>query len=456
MHVLFLEIDTESEWAVASLGPAAIAAHLRAQGHDASMRRIPHDMPLDAVADTVADMLADLAPVPCGAPLDTAPSAGAPVAGAAIVGLSLTARQWPRARAVAAALHGRIAAPVVAGGLHPTFAQDEVLAAPGIHAVCVGEGETAMAALCDAMEGRATPLATLDWDRLPNLRRPGGPPPQLAPPLPPAQHPPLARDLLDERHGVVHMSTRRGCPFSCTYCAARGLHRLYGRGYGGRRDVEAVMAELEAMRRAAPLNYIIFVDDTFTLDPDWVAVFCHQFPRRVGVGFSIHARADTVTQDMLRQLARAGCRHVVFGVESGSERVRRDIMRRPMSDAQITQAFAWARDAGCVVTANYMLGLPGETPDEMAATLALNERLAPDAFGWFVYQPYAGTELGERCLADGLAGGAAKPGPDAGPPRRSILALPDTVQDAIEQCCMRFETARAARAATRTAPTGGR
>ena len=65
----------------------------------------------------------------------------------------------------------------------------------------------------------------------------------------------MARDLLDERHGVVHVVTQRGCPFPCTYCGARQLADLYEGGYtdyGRRRSQENVLAELDALRDAGP------------------------------------------------------------------------------------------------------------------------------------------------------------------------------------------------------------
>src|SRR5262249_51216312 len=144
----------------------------------------------------------------------------------------------------------------------------------------------------------------------------------------------LSRDLLDERYGVVHITTQRGCPFPCTYCAARMYNELYeGTGeYGRRRSHENVLTELEEIRRHGPLNYIIFLDDTVTIHHPWVRRYCQLHREKVGVPFSLNARVETMNRELIEVLAQAGCRHIIYGVESGSERVRKEILRRPVAN----------------------------------------------------------------------------------------------------------------------------
>lgn len=143
--------------------------------------------------------------------------------------------------------------------------------------------------------------------------------------------------------------------------------------------------------------------------------FCRVYGERLRAPFSLHARADTVTLDLLRRLADAGCRHITFGVESGSPRVRREIMKRLISDERIKDAFRWSKDLGILTTANHMLGLPGETREDLELTLALHEELRPDDFGYFVFYPYPGTDLYRVCLERGYlpppgpAGAAGEP-----------------------------------------------
>ena len=376
MKLLFLEIQHEREWAVASIGPAFIASFLRDKGHEVDMLQVELDHTTEEIVQHIRNQAPDL------------------------LGLSLTSRQWQRAHAVVAEIRKHVDIPVITGGLHPTFAPENVLEHPGFDYVCLGEGEEALLDLLNAMQ-RGEPIqnGTIDniWVR-------GGTRPKLRPPFEPIDALPyMARDMLNERHGVTHMVTQRGCPFPCTYCAARKFHDLYGGigSYGRRRSHENVMAEIRHLVDTQFVSYITFLDDTFTLSPSWVREFCKQYKAEFNMPFSLHARAETVNPKMLDQLADAGCLHITYGVESGSERVRREIMKRIVTNDHLLKTFKATQEVGILVTANYILGTPGETYDEVLETMALHHRLQPDDFGYFVFYPYPGTSLFHVCEQKG-------------------------------------------------------
>ncbi|MCR8725210.1 B12-binding domain-containing radical SAM protein [Frigidibacter sp. ROC022] len=425
MQIVFLEIDTDAEWAVCSLGPAFLAAVARQAGHQARMLRIPESEPID---EAVARVRA---------------------AGPDLIGISMTTRQWLRGRALANALREVADIPLLAGGLHATFSPDQVLGEPGFDAVCLGEGEAPFAALLRHLERGGT-LATA---RMQNIWIKGQPHPGLAPPVAEIDDIPfMARDMLDERYGVRHMTTQRGCPFPCTYCAARMYDQLYdGIGtYGRRRTLDSVMAELKDIRANGELNYVIFLDDTFTINHPWVFEFCKRMPEEIGVGFSIHARAETLNPKLIAALAAGGCKHVVFGVESGSERLRREVMKRPVTNARMIEIFQRTRDAGMIATANYMMGVPGETREDLQATLDLHRELKPTDFGYFVFYPFPGTQLFEHCRQHGYL-----PENWQSLPARhdaSILNLPDLTPGDIAENYAKWTQVREEDTARRSVP----
>ncbi|MGD8706867.1 MAG: radical SAM protein, partial [Syntrophobacterales bacterium] len=143
----------------------------------------------------------------------------------------------------------------------------------------------------------------------------------------------------------------------------------------------------------------------------------------------INARVETVDRDMLAQLAKAGCRHIIYGVESGSSRLRSEVLHRPVANQRIIDVFNWTKKAGIMVTANYMLGLPGETAEDIEQTLALNEELQPDDFGYFVFYPYPGTRLFSLCREKHFlpANWLELPANN----RQSILNLPELTKEEI-------------------------
>jgi len=413
MRVLFVEVDTERSWSVAGIGPSFIAAYLRQHGHQVDFFRATLDHDIDAVESVVRDVSPDL------------------------IGMSLTTRQWLPGQLLARKLRDRLDIPIIAGGLHPTFAPEAVLNSPGFDFVCLGEGEVAMLELLQALEG-GKPV-----DSISNIWARGSSRPALRPPYEPIDNLPfMARDLLDEPDGVIHMATQRGCPFPCTYCAARMFNELYKDSgqYGRRRSHENVLQELAGLRDEGKLSYVIFLDDTFTIYRRWVKKFCRVYGEEFAVPFSLHARVETVTEEMLNMLADAGCQQITYGVESGSETIRREVMQRGVDNQRFHQVFEWTKKAGIQVTANYMLGLPGETRDDLQQTLDLAEELDVLDFGYFVFYPYPGTQLFHECLNKGYlpADYLERPANH----RETILDLPGLTQSDISEYYDRFTKLR--------------
>jgi radical SAM superfamily enzyme YgiQ (UPF0313 family) len=414
MKILFLEIDTEKTWALASVGPGYIASYIRQHGHEAAMIRVRPEQAAPDIMGIIEKEAPD------------------------ILGFSLTTRQWQRAAHMASQIREQLDIPVIAGGLHPTFVPESVLNSEGFDCVCLGEGEAAVYELLSHLENGGK----ISDCRIANIWVKGAGRPQIRPPLQSLDRMPfMARDLLDEQHGVFHVSTQRGCPFHCTFCAASAINDLYeNERYRRRRSIEDVIKELRQLKRENPLNYVIFLDDTFTVDKSWVKQFCSVYNKEIATGFSINARVEAVSRDMIDRLAEAGCRHIIYGVESGSMRIRRDILNRPVENRRIADVFNWTKQANILVTANYMLGLPGETADDIEETIALNDELEPDDFGYFVFYPYPGTRLFDLCRQEGVlpVNWLNLPANN----RESILNLPDLTKDDITHFYDRFSKIR--------------
>ena len=426
MRVVFLEVDTESQWAMASLGPAFLGAYLRQHGHEAILVRALIAMSDDEVVRMVREAKPDL------------------------IGVSMTTRQWLRARHLVGLIRKEMEVPVVAGGLHATFSPEGVLAAPGFDFAGLGECEEALLDLANAIEAKrsAHGIANI-WVR-------GGFRPILRPPVEPIDRLPFAaRDLLEEPLGTVQVSTQRGCPFPCTYCGARMSNELYeGTGeYGRRRSHENVLSELRGLRDAGKLGYVIFLDDTFTIHHPWVKEFCRLYKQEFSAKFCLHARVETVNEKMLHMLADAGCQQITYGIESGSERVRREVMKRPVTNQRFRDVVRWTKEAGIFVIANYMLGLPGETLAELNETYELAEELESFDFGFFVFYPYPGTHLFQTCRDLGYLPTDYMQRPANH--RETILSLPDLTQADIDVVYDKFTELRVRRERSRWGGSGG-
>jgi anaerobic magnesium-protoporphyrin IX monomethyl ester cyclase len=190
------------------------------------------------------------------------------------------------------------------------------------------------------------------------------------------------------RHGrwELNLSTARGCPYRCNWCAKPTWGRSYQVASPNR-----VVRQVEALRRSAHApDSLWFTDDIFAVKPAWLRAF------REGVGhhplpFRCNTRADLVREgSYVEDLAAAGCTEVWMGAESGSDVVLA-AMDKDQTRADLDQATARLRGAGIRVGFFLQLGYPGEGYREATATLEMIRRLRPDEIGVSVSYPLPGT-----------------------------------------------------------------
>lgn len=368
-------------------GIASIAASVKAAGHTFELIHLTQPTPSDAVVARIAATGADL------------------------VGFSCMTNTAPYLELYAPALRRALPGlPIVAGGVHPTLQPEDCLAIDGIDGVCIGEGErVAVEALDRLQQGhglhdipglwlehdgeieRNTPcLAAGSLDELP----------------PPDRGVFDFANLMTSREGVLYVHASRGCPYRCRFCCNAALRERWPRGgkYLRYKSVERLCDEIEAAVAHFPgtLHGIYFQDEILGLDKRWLAAFAEAYPKRIGVPFNCNLRADNVTPEVVDWLARAGCRSVSIGLESGSERIRTTVLGKTISDRQFETAFRQLDDAGIRVATFSMVGLPDETLDDALATVRMNADRRVDRRMISIFFPFPGTGLHADVVANGL------------------------------------------------------
>jgi len=179
------------------------------------------------------------------------------------------------------------------------------------------------------------------------------------------------------------------------------------RGKGRRfrqRSVGHVIEEIRWVRDHYPLEFVVFVDDTFVLSSEWLVEFADRYPHQIGLPFFCNTRANLVTAEQVRLLKAAGCHSVSMGVESGNDRIRNDLLKRRMSKEQILEAARLLREGELNFATTSMIGLPTSTLENDFETLALNIQARPSYAHVFIFQPYPRTELGEFTREQGWLG----------------------------------------------------
>ena len=206
------------------------------------------------------------------------------------------------------------------------------------------------------------------------------------------------RAIWMRQHGYfsLNVSTTRGCPFKCNWCAKP----IYGNRYNAR-SPRHVVGEIKWLKAHYGFDHIWMCDDIFGLKPGWVDEFADLVENEgLRFRFKIQSRADLLLQEnYVRALARAGCENSWMGAESGSQKIL-DAMDKGTTVGQIEAATRLLREHGIRPSFFIQFGYPGETKADIDMTIRMINRLLPDSLGISVSYPLPGTVFYERVKTD--------------------------------------------------------
>lgn len=190
---------------------------------------------------------------------------------------------------------------------------------------------------------------------------------------------------------VTTVKSSRGCALDCAFCGytlAQGL-RFRMRG------AESVVSELEEIRGRYGIRNVVFRDPIFSMRKDRVAEICD---RIVAKGLDVRWQCETAVmwldRGLLEKMAKAGCVHISFGVESADPEIQRKYCGNKLRNHDAAQkVFDACRELGIETRAFCMIGFPGETAAQVDSTIELAIRLDPDQVQFCTVTPYPGTPL---------------------------------------------------------------
>jgi len=201
------------------------------------------------------------------------------------------------------------------------------------------------------------------------------------------------RAMWMKQHGYfsMNMVTTRGCPYHCNWCAKP----IWGQRYNSR-SPENVAAEMKWLKENFAPDHIWFADDILGLKPNWIEKFAVSLQEMDAViPFKCLQRADLVNEKTATALAKAGCKTVWLGAESGSQKIL-DAMDKGDKVEDIYRAAQLLRENGIEVGFFLQFGYPGETWFDVQKTLKMVRECAPDDIGISVSYPLPGTKFFER------------------------------------------------------------
>ena len=298
---------------------------------------------------------------------------------------------------------------IIFGGVHPTAVPEYVIKHDFVDYVCVGEGEEALAELCDNLEkgGDTTNipniwarsegkvyknevrLLQLDLDILPFPDK----------------------DLFfNEYKGLCSQTyliqTGRGCLYSCTYCYGSYIRDVYkDKGcYLRRRSIDSVLKELEIAKKKYNPKEILFCDDIFIHDQNWLSSFLPKYKALIGIPFVCLAfpALKEFSDDIIKLLKDSGCRGVNIGVQSICEKQRKKNLDRPGTNLEISNIIKRFNQNKLYLCVDIIVGLPFQDRDELIEAIKFFNKFKPYAISvsWLRYFPK--TKIGEIAKKAGI------------------------------------------------------
>lgn len=300
---------------------------------------------------------------------------------------------------------------LIIGGPHTSLNPENVITGP-FDALCIGEGEFPILELVEQLKTRKSPSSIQNlW-----IKKEGK-----------IERNPIREfiqnlDILpfpdrkiwqkwirypETRH-VIFLG--RGCPYQCTYCCNHVLKKIAPGNYVRFRSVDNIMRELKKLIIEFPKTKEIYFEiETIGININFAIELCLELEKvneviehKLSYGINLRITPKINFEPLFQALNRANFRFINIGIESGSERIRTQILKRYYSNKDIIDTVKLAKNYGLKVSTYNLIGIPEETFEDFEKTINCNRICLPDWTQLSIFFPYQGTELYNVCREKGL------------------------------------------------------
>ena len=208
----------------------------------------------------------------------------------------------------------------------------------------------------------------------------------------------LAHGFFVKGNRNMNVVTSRGCPGGCVFCT---IKLVWGSRFRAR-SPDNVINELKELKEKYNIDHIQFEDDNLTFDiPRAKELFKKMIPLHLKWNTPNGVAAWRMDEETLDLMKQAGCYYVKFAVESGNQRVLNNVIKKPQNLKNVIKLIKYGRKIGLKVGSFFVIGLPGETKEEMQETFDFPMKVRLDWAEYSIATPHYGTELYQVCVDKG-------------------------------------------------------
>jgi len=301
---------------------------------------------------------------------------------------------------------------LLAGGPHVSLNPEETLR-DGFNALCIGEGEYPTLELVSQLEKNIFPSGISNlWIRRASEIEKNPTRPFLRNldtlPFPDKE---MWQEWIEKKPDSGHsVLLGRGCPFRCTYCCNHALRKLADGAYVRFRSSDNIIEEIKDLAVKFPEERNFYLEvETIGADKKWIVELCSKlenlnatFKKAPAYRTNLRITSNLDVDTLFAAFKKGNIKTVNIGLESGSERIRKEILKRDYTNQDVINTVAIARRYGIKVYFYNLIGVPGETMKDFKETVKINRVCLPDKTFNHIFFPYPGTELYTLCRQQSL------------------------------------------------------
>lgn len=294
--------------------------------------------------------------------------------------------------------------PVIFGGVHASLLPEQVLESGVVDYVVIGEGEETTSELFDALaDGRnintVKGLAYKENGKI-IINEPREFLDLTKSPLPDWSLVKVEKYLqgMGDAKRLLRIYSSKGCPGCCTFCYNQAFHKRTWRG----RTPQQILEEVKYLIEHYNIDGIGFLDELWSMSKNRIYEICNLFiENNINISWYFNARVDQYKREDLQKLYDAGCRWILFGIESGSKDMLLKI-KKGISLERTAEMFKNCHEIGISTIAAFMIGFPNETRENLKDTVRFALSINPTYYDFTRYMCYPGTELYQYSIENNL------------------------------------------------------